>query len=117
MRATCIVFLCSCLFIASHATFAMAQLLTPTGDIELTGEFPHGDQLSGVTFIEDLMVVCPDEKAAFYTLKKVDESTYDLADIVSLIEDEDAELELEGAASDDKFLYLVGSHSLRRKTV
>jgi hypothetical protein len=86
------------------------------GAVELQGKLAHDDQLSGVTLWQDLLIACPDEGAEFNVLKPADEG-YDLIAKVNLLDGEDDEIDMEGAASDGKYIYIVGSHSMRRKQV
>jgi hypothetical protein len=117
MRMQLILALVAWTAVACNATLAYAQLLQSVGEVALNGEMPHADDLSGIAVIKDKLFLCPDEGTSFYVLSKEDDDAYLLDRTEALADDEDAELELEGAASDGKFLYLVGSHCLRRKSV
>jgi len=75
----------------------------------------HSDQLSGITFIGDRLVICPDEEASFQTLRRVAPDRYTVATTITLFSGDDVEIDLEGAAKDGTHVYLVGSHSLARK--
>jgi hypothetical protein len=86
------------------------------GAVELQGKLAHDDQLSGVALWQDLLIACPDEGAEFNVLRRTGEG-YDLVSKVNLLDGEDDEIDMEGAASDGKYIYIVGSHSMRRKEV
>jgi hypothetical protein len=93
------------------------QSLNALSKIEFAGDLTSPDQLSGIALYRGLMVVCPDEGIAFNVLKKVDATHYQLDAAPKLIDDADAEIDLEGAASDEDYVYLIGSHSMLRKKV
>jgi hypothetical protein len=84
--------------------------------VELTGEVAHPDQLSGVTFWENLMIVCPDEGAHVNVFKGRGDR-YELATTLPLLDEGDDEIDMEGATSDGSYVYIVGSHSIRRNAV
>jgi hypothetical protein len=94
-------------------------LATGTPSVRVEREFPlrgklaHAKELSGVTFWGDLAIVCTDEGAE---LNLLDADTYRLVDKVSLLDNPKDEVDMEGAASDSQYVYVVGSHSLHRKT-
>jgi Protein of unknown function (DUF3616) len=92
-----------------------AQTLEPRGKVGLPGGVVHSDQLSGITFIGDRLVICPDEEASFQTLRRVAPDRYTVATTITLFSGDDVEIDLEGAAKDGTHVYLVGSHSLARK--
>jgi hypothetical protein len=78
----------------------------------LRGKLAHAKELSGVTLWGDFAVVCTDEGAE---LNVLDADTYRLIDKVSLLDNPKDEVDMEGAASDSQYIYVVGSHSLHRK--
>lgn len=97
-----------------------AAELGPGEAIELRGNLTEPTQISGVTRYGDLLVVCPDEGCEFDVLVPDGANAYRATRSVSLCEDEDEpkeEIDLEGAASDGDYLFLVGSHSLARHKV
>jgi hypothetical protein len=91
-------------------------VLHPSKTVELGGEVAHPDQLSGVTRWRDLLIVCPDEGDAVNVFMPAD-SRYEVAATVSLLSDNDKEIDMEAAASDSQYVYIVGSHSIRRTQV
>lgn len=84
--------------------------------VRLAGDLAYADELSGVAAWGDLLIACPDEGAEFNVLRPA-AAGYELAAKVNLLAGSDEEIDMEGAASDGKHLYIVGSHSLRRKKV
>jgi hypothetical protein len=93
-----------------------AQILRPTRVVPLDGELAHPEELSGITRWGELVVICPDEGAAFNVLRP-SSAGYELAGKVSLLGDSDDEIDMEGAASDSQYVYVVGSHSIRRTKI
>ena len=74
------------------------------------------EQLSGVTQWRNLLVVCPDEGDEFNVLRSVG-SRYEVVNRVGLLSDSNKEIDMEGAASDSEYVYIVGSHSIRRTRI
>jgi hypothetical protein len=95
---------------------ARAQSLYATSAVELSGDLADPEQLSGVTQWRNLLVVCPDEGDEFNVLRPL-ESRYEVANRVELLADSNKEIDMEGAASDSDYVYIVGSHSTRRTKV
>lgn len=102
--------------LAFFASSATAQTLDVDGAVELAGDVAYSSELSGITTWHDLVIVCPDEGAEFNVLKKVG-TQYELVTKVSLLESSKDEIDMEGAASDAEYVYIVGSHSMRRKKI
>ena len=98
------------------SSIADAQRPSTDDQVPLNGDLAYGDELSGVAFWEKLLIVCPDEGVEFNVLKPTP-SGYELVAKVDLLSESDNEIDMEGAACDGKYLYIVGSHSLRRKKV
>jgi hypothetical protein len=93
--------------------------LGPGTSVRFLGDLTESKQLSGLTKYGDLLVVCPDEGCQFDVLTN-DDGSYRLLRSISLCdadEEKETEIDLEGAASDGEYLYLVGSHSLARRKV
>jgi len=88
-----------------------------TGDV--VGQGRDGrDNISGVTTIGDRVIVCSDEGTSVQKWRATDDGflarrAFDLP----TSSDEITELDLEGLAAVPRFLYAIGSHSLRRKRV
>lgn len=99
------------------ALLAAPPVLQSHGEVRFIGEVEHPEQLSGVTFYHELLVVCPDEAASFNVLKRVDGEKYRVTSTIQLMSGDGIEIDLEAATSDARHLYLVGSHSLARKKV
>jgi hypothetical protein len=98
------------------AEASVTPILHASKTVVLGGEVAHPDQLSGVTRWRDLLIVCPDEGDAVNVFRPAD-SHYEVAGNVSLLSDNDKEIDMEAAASDAQFVYLIGSHSIRRTQV
>lgn len=103
-------------FIATEPT-CMAQVLSPLETISIDGDLAQSQELSGITLIGNKMIVCPDEEASFNILKRNGPNAFTVEHRIQLLTDDSAELDLEGAASDGEFVYLIGSHGLARKAV
>lgn len=99
--------------LASGSPFAAgAPTVRVEREIPLRGKLAHAKELSGVAFWGDFAVVCTDEGAE---LNVLDSKSYRLVDKVSLLDNAKDEVDMEGAASDSQYVYVVGSHSLHRK--
>jgi Protein of unknown function (DUF3616) len=109
--------LCLAVFagILLHAGCLRAAELVPTESIDFQGEITEPLQLSGVTRHGSLLVLCPDEGAVFDVLAPVGTNSYRVRRSITLSDDPEDEIDMEGAASDGKWLYIVGSHSLARR--
>jgi hypothetical protein len=93
-----------------------AQKIATAQPVTLGGDLAYADELSGVAFYGDLLIACPDEGAELNVLKPT-AASYELVSKINLLSGSDEEVDMEGAASDGKYLYVVGSHSLRRKKI
>lgn len=89
-----------------------AQPVRVEREIPLRGDLAHAKELSGVARWGDFLIVCSDEGSE---LNVVRSSDHRLAAKVGLLKDEDDEIDMEGAASDERYVYVVGSHSLHRE--
>lgn len=94
--------------------FADAPLPVAT-TVELKGDLAHGEELSGATLFGDFLIACPDEGADLNVLRRAGDG-YALVRTVNLLGSDD-EIDMEGLATDGKYVYVVGSHSSRRKQV
>jgi hypothetical protein len=107
----------SCFTLLAFAALpVLAQAPRTDGAIELSGDMAEPEQLSGVTSRGELLIVCPDEGAEFNVFQHVGRR-FELTGKVSLLEDGDQEIDMEGAASDSEYVYIVGSHSIRRRLI
>jgi hypothetical protein len=97
------------------ASVAQAEILRPSRSLDLQGEIAEPLDLSGITIWRDVMIVCPDEGAEFNVFKK--NAEHKLLATVNLLDGSDDEIDMEAAASDAKYIYIVGSHSIRRRQV
>jgi hypothetical protein len=102
------------LFGSLTAAAAVAQPLEPFALVELRGDLAYPDQLSGAAVYRDLLVVTPDEGAELNVFRP-DGAHYALLARPTLLEDADQEIDMEASAADGDELYVVGSHSMRRK--
>ena len=82
----------------------------------------RGD-LSAVVQIRDTLFLGADEGTRIERLVATGEkefgehTSFDLAELIDLPDDADEEIDIEGLAASDDFLWVVGSHSLKRKKV
>lgn len=99
--------------VAGGSHFAVgAPAVRVEREVPLRGKLAHAKELSGVTFWGNFAIVCTDEGAE---LNVLDSKSYRLIDRVSLLENAKDEVDMEGAASDARHVYVIGSHSLHRK--
>jgi hypothetical protein len=102
--------------LAFAALPVLAQAVRTDGTIELSGDMAQPEDLSGVASRGELLIVCPDEGAEFNVFRHVGRR-FELTGKVSLLADRDQEIDMEGAASDSDYVYIVGSHSIRRRLI
>ena len=95
--------------------------LTLKDETELAGvESPLHQDLSAVTRCDDTLFVASDETAGVDRLVRVDDGHWgdhrhvSLAGLFDLPDGPDGEMDIEGLAADDGYLWVVGSHSLKR---
>lgn len=96
-------------------TTSLDAQVTVLGKVAFEGDLKQPEQLSGIAFFHDLLLVCPDEKARLNVLRRVSGDRFERLATPSLLPDNDAEIDMEGLASDSSHVYVVGSHSLARK--
>lgn len=89
----------------------------PAGRVILDGELAFSDQLSGAAVHGKLLVLCPDEGARINVLKRLSDTRFAALESIALVDDDGAEIDMEGVASDGNAVYVVGSHSRARKQV
>jgi hypothetical protein len=92
-----------------------AEVLRPTRSLPLQGEIAQPLELSGVTIWRDLIIVCPDEGAEFNVF--TNNAERELLATVNLLDGADDEIDMEAATSDAEHIYIIGSHSIRRRQV
>ena len=79
------------------------------------------DGLSSVLLTGDNLWVSCDERTTLERLTRTaphefgEHCSYHLAELLDLPADEEVEIDIEGLASDSHYLWLIGSHSLKRK--
>jgi hypothetical protein len=88
-----------------------AQPVRLVRETPLKGKLAHAKELSGAALWGNFLIACSDEGAELNVLSA---ATYRLVDKPRLLQDEDDEVDMEGAASDGQHVYVVGSHSMRR---
>ncbi len=88
----------------------------PRGEARLASRQALPRDLSGATLHGSLLVVCGDEGARLNVLMRRGDR-FEAVDDVVLLEGADVELDAEGLASDGRWVYVIGSHSLVRKKV
>lgn len=106
-------FLCLC-------GVAVAAELRPLERLTFRGAIDGPGNISGVAQVRQLLALVSDEGISLDLLERVDAANYELSQSVPLLkrdDDDNPEIDLEGAAAADGFLYLVGSHSLTRKRI
>jgi hypothetical protein len=101
---------------ASMPARAAATTLRAMRTVPLTGELADPKELSGIARWRGSLVICPDEGDTINVLRPAD-SGYELFGVVGLLTDSDKEIDMEGAASDSEYVYIVGSHSSRRTKI
>ena len=106
----------STVFLMLATSIASGQQPSTVHQPRLDGDLAYGEELSGIAFWQKLLVACPDEGTEFNVLQRSGDG-YELLSKVDLLSDTKDEIDMEGAASDGQYLYIVGSHSLRRKKV
>jgi hypothetical protein len=99
----------------SGGSLAAAAPIEPVGEVRLGGSLSHADQLSGAALCGGLLAVCPDEGVRLNVLARRANDRFDALPAIALLQDEENEIDMEGVASDGRFVYVVGSHSLARK--
>ncbi|GAA4353888.1 DUF3616 domain-containing protein [Hymenobacter saemangeumensis] len=90
--------------------------------LSLNAEEKHvRDGLSAVLLTGDNLWVSCDERTSVERLRRTgphsfgEHCSYELADLLDLPDDADSEIDIEGMGHANHYLWIVGSHSLRRK--
>lgn len=93
----------------------MASLLTRLGSINFIGDVHRGKDISAIDLSGDFIVIGSDEGNQVQVLKRhgVD---YDLVKTIVLNKDA-IEIDVEGIACEGNTVYVVGSHSCKRKKI
>ncbi len=99
------------------AHVASAASLELLGHAELQGKLVEPGELSGAALHGNLLLVCADEGARLDVLARRSPNRYEALTPLRLLENEQAEIDLEGLASDGRHVYVVGSHSRVRKKI
>ncbi len=110
-------------FLSSVALCAPPQMAKLIESWELLS-FPTGNDehmnISGLTMVADGggMVVGADELSHIHILQRIDGKTFKLMEDGTIpLSPEETELDIEGVASFDNFIWVIGSHSLSRKSI
>ena len=81
------------------------------------GKLVELGELSGAALHGNLLLVCADEGTRLDVLARRSPNRYEALTPLRLLENEQAEIDLEGLASDGRHVYVVGSHSRVRKKI
>ncbi|MEO8601955.1 MAG: DUF3616 domain-containing protein [bacterium] len=104
-----------CMGAARRADAAGVELL---GVVSFTGALPAANQLSAVARVGKFLIVGGDEGHALGVLAPTgDASIYRAVAPIQLPGDDESEIDIEGLATSGDTLFVVGSHSLKRKKV
>ena len=88
--------------------------------LEISGEIVGGDDISGIALRDDLLVLVSDEGRSIQVLKREAGGGYRASEshVRSLSDGPgDTEIDLEGVAWGQRYVYAIGSHSRKRKSV
>jgi hypothetical protein len=99
---------------------AELELAEKKGMLEVEGEIADPEDVSAIAFHGKRLVLAVDEGATVQVLKRLAEGKYraEADRSCELPTDVDGkELDLEGLACGDKYIFAIGSHSRKRKTV
>jgi hypothetical protein len=91
---------------------ACGQNVRVEREFRMRGQLAHAEELSGVAVWKDWLVACADEGAEVNLLAR---DAGRLEGKVSLLADREDEIDMEGVASDERYVYIVGSHSMHRE--
>lgn len=100
----------------SKATMRVADLES----VRLLGEIHESDDVSGIKFRNDLLLLASDEGATVQILKRTGRWTYDTAALENLVlplAPDEKEMDLEDIAWGTTYAFAIGSHSRKRKSV
>jgi hypothetical protein len=94
----------------------------PTAKAVDTFELPEGlqenEDVSGIALRGDLMLLAVDEGREIQVLEQKRQRVYEVVETEELLQwPEDKELDLEGLARTERYVYAIGSHSQKRKSV
>jgi len=100
------------------ASVAVADTLWPWARVELEGSVLESEDISGAAVLHggEFLVIGSDETNFVQVLQRKSENRYAVCRSIPLI-DEDDEIDIEGLAADGDIVYVIGSHSRRRKKV
>ena len=90
--------------------------LSRLGHAELHGKLVEPGELSGAVLHGNLLLVCADERPARRPARR-SPNRYEALTPLRLLEDEQAEIDLEGLASDGRHVYVVGPHPGPQKKI
>lgn len=91
------------------------QLLEPVKTLKFQGEIEENRDLSAICRVGDSLLTAADEGDSFQLLQSTAEGVYQAGQAVSL--GTGGEMDIEALASDHRFVYVLGSHSRKRKKV
>jgi hypothetical protein len=94
---------------------AIAAAADSEEKVRLLGELSEPADLSGLALHRDLLVVCSDEGAKLNILRRSSSDAFAALPPIALVDREQAEIDMEGVASDGRSVFVVGSHSRARK--
>lgn len=97
---------------------ATAAELESMGELQFVGQVPGAEDLSAAAFIGGQLAVASDESAEVTLLEPLSSGqSYRVSGHITLGNDPTAELDLEALAAVGDTLYVLGSHSAKRKNV
>lgn len=100
----------------AFAADGSAEVLKADEQIPLEGDLAYPEELSGIAVVRQLTIIAPDEGAEINVFRRRGDG-YELLAKSSLLPDAEDEIDMEAAASDGDQLFVIGSHSMRRKQV
>lgn len=93
-----------------------AEVLEPLAPIEVRGELRGDKDISGVGRLgDDLLVVVDDEGTSIQILRRTAPDVFEILRTVPLLDDDEKEADFEAIAIDGSRVYVLASHSARRK--
>lgn len=113
-------------FIVSHiagcivwlvAVVPLEAAITHVGDVEFRGEIHEPENISGLAVVGNYLLIGSDEGNHIQVLEKISASVYKVAAKPVQLADEATETDVEGIAASGDRVYVVGSHSTKRKKV
>ncbi len=110
--------------ILSNAIFALLLLpvavhgeIKQIASINFLGNVLASQDISAIAFFDNWLVIGADEGAQIQILDQVTNSIYKAREHSLSLLQGDQEIDVEGMARQDNLLYVIGSHSLKRKEV